>query len=187
MPPKKGIVMTLEGGEKLHKAIIKMAIDTPKLISSAMFTTGFAVLRPYGQQLLKKNKTIFRGALRQKLAVRSLVATRSEGLPTIEFGSFGVSYGQYVEEGSPPRRVSSSEFTQLITYVKRTILQGRSGKKVNAEAIALAQAAADTIEREGQKPHPYLMPTWKAKKRVFWRQTFLRARKKLKAKHGAEG
>jgi len=186
MALSSGITVTLNKS-RVEKAIFKLSLDVPKIVGAAMYTTGFAVLRPYGQQLLRKNKTIYSGALRQKLAVRSKVATEAEGLPTIQFGSFGVAYGIYVEEGSKPRSVSRSEFTNLILYMHRTILKGERGDDAEAQAIALAQAAADTIEREGNKAHPFLMPTWKANKNKFWKGTFKRIRASMKKKHGTEG
>lgn len=168
------VEMKLEKGDALSKKLGRLAMKSPKLVGQAMQTAGWSKLRPAAQQRVRVQRNVFRGELRQKIAVRSL--TKKEYLPTIEFGALGVPYGLYVEEGSRPRSVKGSEFAKLIDYAKK-----KMGKS-DDEAGRLAAAIAETIESSGNKPHPFIMPTWTEKKDAFWADVLARYEAHIKKK-----
>tara|TARA_R110002020_G_scaffold123580_12_gene280270 strand:- start:214 stop:732 length:519 start_codon:yes stop_codon:yes gene_type:complete len=168
----KFVEMKLEKGDAFAKKLGRLAMKSPNLLGQAMQTSAWSKLRPAAQQRVRQQRNVFRGELRQKIAVRSL--TKKEYLPTIEFGSLGVPYGLDVEQGSRPRSVRASELTKLIDYAKKKM--GRS----DDEAERLAAAIAKTIETSGTRPHPFIMPTWEAKKDIFWADVLARYEANIK-------
>lgn len=159
-----GLDMTLDMSE-IRKAFTAKSVAVYPLAAQAMFTTSHAILVPAIKQRIRSNKSVFRGQLISRIAVRSVVKQEN---PTIDVGALGVPYAADVELGQPPH---SADLTKLVEYARKkmgypkTPREKKKSKRPSADAVAVA--IWKTLRKHGSKPHPYIMPTWDAVKGQF--------------------
>ena len=120
----------------------------PLIVRASLHTTAIEVLVPAIRAKLRENKSIFRGALFQRIKTEDLDGP----VPGVKVGAMGVEYAKEVEEGGKPRNVGESEKRQIIDYAAKK--NGLGG----ADALRVAHAIIRTIETEGVKPHPFFKP-----------------------------
>ena len=174
MPQTSLVSVQLIGASRVERALLKLADKSPKIVAQAMFTAGMAYLRPNAKTLIRNQKRVFRGQLRQRTTVKATHRGMSMGMPEIHFGSKGVNYSKAIEFGTKPRKINKTEFGKIVQWA------GKKMKVPKADRFAFAQQVADTIEAEGNQPHPYLMPVWVAWRRRFWRDVFKRVQLRIR-------
>jgi len=142
----------------------------PDLTAQAMFTSADAVLIPAIRNQIRKNRSVYRGHLHQRISAR---VTKDGTAPALDVGAIGVPYSEDVELGSGPEGLSSTEKMRIGKYVRQKM--GYTGE----EAALVAQAIIETIETEGRKPHPFLLNTWEATKEQYFVDVVARIRAKI--------
>jgi len=159
-----GFFITEIGIDRAARTLAKWAKFAPMVTAQAMHTSAEMILVPGIRAEIRKNRSIFRGQLSQKVDVRAIVVG---GNPGVEVGSLGVPYGEAVEKGTKPH---SADMSKLVQYAQKKM--GATGDR----AISLAAAIHATIEEEGTKPHPFIIPAWVALKDLYYRDTVRRLR-----------
>lgn len=167
------------------KGISKLAAAYPELTVRAMYTASEATLIPAIKQRLRDSNNVFRGQLISRISTK---ASMHLGNPSITFGAHGVNYGMILERGTGPRAVSDKEYRKLVQYARvklgfrmtvpsRKVRRSKSGSRgasgggrltrFNVSAPEVADAIKRSIESKGNIAHPFIMPIWRARHKVF--------------------
>ena len=144
------LLFKLTGPAKLRSGEVytQLGREANLIVRASLHTTAIQVLVPAIRAKLRENKSIFRGALFQRIKTEDLTGP----VPGVVVGAMGVAYAQEVENGGEPRPVGDSEKRQIIDYASKK--NGLSG----SDAVRVAHAIIKTIETEGVKAHPFLKP-----------------------------
>tara|TARA_R100001510_G_scaffold15082_1_gene12449 strand:+ start:26136 stop:26678 length:543 start_codon:yes stop_codon:yes gene_type:complete len=144
------LLFKLTGPAKLRSGEVytQLGREANLIVRASLHTTAIQVLVPAIRTKLRENKSIFRGALFQRIKTEDLTGP----VPGVVVGAMGVAYAQEVENGGKPRKVGDAEKRQIIDYASKK--NGLSG----SDAVRVAHAIIKTIETEGVKAHPFLKP-----------------------------
>jgi len=170
-----GITITLDVS-KATKGIDTLIKQHPEAARATLFTSSEAILVPAIKKQIRANKSVFRGQMISRIT--SAAAPITAGNPAIRVGAIGVKYSMIVERGSKPRTVDSREFKKLIDYAKkkmgfrkstpkRRVRRGGTLTRFNVNAEDVARSIKRSIETQGNKAHPFIMPAFNANKNMF--------------------
>lgn len=150
------IWMKLDGVEKVQGSIKRLQVRAPELAAKVMRTSAIEVVVPLIREQIRKNRSRFTGELHNRMTARSGV---DRGTPFVDIGAFGVPYGLEVEKGRGPH---TPDIDRIKEYVaKKMEFEG-------AMADSVAASIVRTLESVGSKPHPYLIPVWRASSGRFF-------------------
>lgn len=150
-----------------HKrAVAEMIRVTPSLVGRALYTSVMKEIVPEVKSNLKKNESIFRGTLFQR--IRAEIDLSDPMAPAVRVGAFDVPYAMEVETGSKPHE---EDFDKILEYVRKKMrvkpkaLRGfrTKGGKYTLDA-RIAAGIVKSIKEKGTIPHPFLIPAFEAKK-----------------------
>jgi hypothetical protein len=152
---------------KVQARIKRLQVRAPELAAQVMRTSAMAQVVPHVKQQIKKNRSVFTGELHARMTARSGIEKKE---PFVEIGAFGVPYGLNVEKGAGPHVANTNRVRE---YVKKKM--GFTG----VMATAVTAQILSTLEVVGSKPHPYLLPTWRARRSDFFTDFVTRMRVQL--------
>jgi hypothetical protein len=144
------IGMSLSGIDKIQGNIKRLQLRAPELASQVMRTSAMAVIVPAVKAQIKKNRSVFTGELHARMNARSGVERHE---PFVDIGAFGVPYGLAVEKGAGPHVANTNRVREYVR--KKMGFEGPMASAVVAQILS-------TLETEGSKPHPYILPVWNA-------------------------
>jgi hypothetical protein len=142
--------MSLSGIDKVQGNLRRLQLRAPELAAKAMNTAAFEVIRPAVQAQILKNRSKLTGELRARIATRAGVEKHE---PFVDIGAFGVPYSLAVEKGAGPHVANTNRIREYVR--KKMKFEGPKASAVVAQILS-------TLETEGSKPHPYIMPVWNA-------------------------
>lgn len=150
-------------GLAIEKKLKSVGPEANLLLASALYTSAHHVLIPWMKAVVKANRSVFRGQLHQRINAKARVKTKYK--TELDFGALGVRYAYNVEKGAPPHEANINKIRQYVT--KKMGFKGE-------DATEIAIAIWETIRTEGSKPHPFVMPVWKAGHKRFRRDVLKR-------------
>lgn len=152
-----------------QRNIQQLKFDLPKAVTRTLASSVRRILVPNIKRQIRKNKSIFRRFLINSLEVEIV----SFNEPEVRVVSY-VPHAVDVEKGSPPRFVSKAEKATLIKYIKQ-----KNKVKNDRDIFAMLTAIIKTIQSEGTKAHPYMVPSFEASKDQLRNDIVERLKKRL--------
>lgn len=172
MPPK--VRVEVRGTAEILGKLKLLKATAPKIMGKALFTSAMRILVPSMKRRLRKNKSYFQGALFQSIGAKVEVGAET-GKASVLVGTFNdfPQYTMNIERGSRAHKVDGPEKKRLDDWVRLKL--GKSGEGHKAALAGIIKS----IQENGTKKKPFIVPVFKEKQRSFTVDFFARLRVQL--------